>query len=278
MRDVDGRQVLVLGRDPICQSSGLLDGHERIDEDSVAPPVDEGRRHRLEIRLSYTLQAARLERWVCRGVTNTSHFKGSACESCESSLTVTMLTTLRNSRIRLKDEKAANPAIALYALWLGYSAPAMHRVGLVVAGDFQIMSCAAVAAFDVANIFAGKTFYKVRVISERGGVVRSSVGVAIETARLSGAYDTLLVAGPTAIAPVQQGRPGISAARSCTSRVAWRPSAQVRSFWPRLESSMAGEPQHIGCLPASCRPDIQKCAWKKTAFSRTMVLSGRRRG
>jgi transcriptional regulator GlxA family with amidase domain len=81
----------------------------------------------------------------------------------------------------------------------------MHRVGLVVAGDFQIMSCAAVAAFDVANIFGGKPFYKVRVISERGGVVRSSVGVGIETARLSGAYDTLLVAGPTAIAPASKG-------------------------------------------------------------------------
>ena len=50
------------------------------------------------------------------GVTNTSHFKGSACEPCESSLAVTMLTTLRNPRIRLKDEKAANPAIAIHAL------------------------------------------------------------------------------------------------------------------------------------------------------------------
>jgi transcriptional regulator GlxA family with amidase domain len=79
--------------------------------------------------------------------------------------------------------------------------PAMHRVGFVVVGDFQIMSCAAVAAFDVANIFAGRKFYEVRAISERGGIARSSIGVAIETARLSGSYDTLLVAGPTAIAP-----------------------------------------------------------------------------
>jgi transcriptional regulator GlxA family with amidase domain len=79
--------------------------------------------------------------------------------------------------------------------------PEMHRVGFVVVGDFQIMSCAAVAAFDVANIFAGRRFYQVRAISERGGIARSSIGVAIETARLSGSYDTLLVAGPTAIAP-----------------------------------------------------------------------------
>jgi len=77
----------------------------------------------------------------------------------------------------------------------------MHRVGLVVVGDFQIMSCAAVAAFDIANFFAGKTFYDVRVVSESGGIARSSIGVAIATERLSGAYDTLLVTGPTAIAP-----------------------------------------------------------------------------
>jgi len=54
MRDVDGRQVLLLGREPIRESLGLFDGHERIDEESVALAVNEGRRHRLEIRLSYT--------------------------------------------------------------------------------------------------------------------------------------------------------------------------------------------------------------------------------
>ena len=64
---------------------------------------------------------------------------------------------------------------------LKYSPPVMHRVALVVVGDFQIMSCAAVAAFDIANFFAGKTFYNVHVISESGGVARSAVGVAIAT-------------------------------------------------------------------------------------------------
>ena len=77
----------------------------------------------------------------------------------------------------------------------------MHRVALVVVGDFQIMSCAAAAAFDIANYFAGRIFYKVRVLSESGGIARSSIGVAIATERLSGTCDTLLVAGPTAIAP-----------------------------------------------------------------------------
>ena len=55
----------------------------------------------------------------------------------------------------------------------------MHRVGFLLVGDFQIMSCAAVAAFDVANIFAGRRFYEVRTISERGGLARSSIGVSI---------------------------------------------------------------------------------------------------
>jgi transcriptional regulator GlxA family with amidase domain len=77
----------------------------------------------------------------------------------------------------------------------------MHRVGLVVVGDFQIMSCAAVAAFEVANVFAGRAFYEVRAISQRDSDGRSSVGVAIETARLSGEYDTLLVTGPIKVAP-----------------------------------------------------------------------------
>ncbi|KAF5407719.1 MAG: hypothetical protein Udaeo2_21320 [Candidatus Udaeobacter sp.] len=78
-------------------------------------------------------------------------------------------------------------------------------------------------------------------------------------------HDTLLVAGPTAIAPSSKR---VLAYLRCeaASRVALRPFAQVRSFWPRLESSMAGEPPHIGCLPASCRPDIQKCAWRRPHF------------
>src|SRR4029453_17209737 len=128
------------------------------------------------------------------GVTNTSHFKGSE--------RIAKRYGTRASASRPKKPRIRPPRSRRFGwgIVLGHA-----RVGLVVAGDFQIMSCAAVAAFDVANIFAGKPFYRVRVISERGGVVRSSVGVGIETARLSGAYDTLLVAGPTAIAPTSKG-------------------------------------------------------------------------
>jgi transcriptional regulator GlxA family with amidase domain len=70
----------------------------------------------------------------------------------------------------------------------------MHRIGLVLFGEFEIMSSAAIAVFEVANLTASKPFYDVRVLSEKGGAVRSSIGMIVETSPLAGAYDTLLVA------------------------------------------------------------------------------------
>ncbi|HEX3904037.1 MAG TPA: GlxA family transcriptional regulator [Polyangia bacterium] len=79
----------------------------------------------------------------------------------------------------------------------------MHRVGLVLIGGFQIMSSAAVAVFEIANILGGKQFYDVSVISEGGGSVRSSIGMVVETQPLSGVFDTLLVAGGIVIEPTR---------------------------------------------------------------------------
>jgi transcriptional regulator GlxA family with amidase domain len=79
----------------------------------------------------------------------------------------------------------------------------MHRIGLVLVGGFQIMSSAAVAVFEIANILGGKPFYDVRVISEDGGRVRSSIGMVVETQPLSGVFDTLLVAGGIVIEPTR---------------------------------------------------------------------------
>jgi hypothetical protein len=44
--DVDGRQVLSGGGDPAGQRVCLADGQERVDEDGVLLPGDEGRRCR----------------------------------------------------------------------------------------------------------------------------------------------------------------------------------------------------------------------------------------
>ena len=90
MCDVDGRQILVLGRDPICQGGGLLDGHERIHEDGVTRAVDERGRHRLEKRLVYSFRPLRLsDRYARRH----KHFpfRGSDCELVDSSLTTLLI-------------------------------------------------------------------------------------------------------------------------------------------------------------------------------------------
>jgi len=53
MRDVDRRQLPVLRGDPIRERIGLHGGHERINEDGISLPVDQGRRRRLKERLVY---------------------------------------------------------------------------------------------------------------------------------------------------------------------------------------------------------------------------------
>src|SRR5579862_8866079 len=77
----------------------------------------------------------------------------------------------------------------------------MHHVGLVLFGGFEIMSFAALAVFEAANLTARKPFYDVRVLSESGGMVRSSIGLIVQTSALAGTYDTLLIAGGVVIEP-----------------------------------------------------------------------------
>ena len=72
----------------------------------------------------------------------------------------------------------------------------MHRVGLVVSPGFLMLTLAAVSAFEFANVAAGRTVYHVRLLSETGGPVRSSLGAALETAPMEeGDFDTLLFGG-----------------------------------------------------------------------------------
>jgi transcriptional regulator GlxA family with amidase domain len=72
----------------------------------------------------------------------------------------------------------------------------MQRIGFVVQPGFQMIGLAAQAVFEYSNRVAGKAVYEIRVLSEAGGPVRSSLGVVIQTERFSGrAFDTLIVLG-----------------------------------------------------------------------------------
>jgi transcriptional regulator GlxA family with amidase domain len=72
----------------------------------------------------------------------------------------------------------------------------MQRIGFVVSEGFQIVGIAAQAVFEFANRGAAEAPYELHMLSEHGGLVRSSLGIAIETERFSRqAFDTLIVLG-----------------------------------------------------------------------------------
>lgn len=81
----------------------------------------------------------------------------------------------------------------------------MKRIGLIVFPGFQILELAVIAAFELANIHAGKPVYKVELLSEDGGMVRSSSGVSADTRRFGRArFDTLLMTGALTLAPTSE--------------------------------------------------------------------------
>ena len=72
----------------------------------------------------------------------------------------------------------------------------MLSIGFVVVPGFQMMSLAALSVFEMANFNAGEKLYSIRVLSEGGGPVASSIGTSMDTRRFSKpAFDTLLVSG-----------------------------------------------------------------------------------
>lgn len=82
----------------------------------------------------------------------------------------------------------------------------MQRIGYAVFPGFQVMSFAALSVFEFANIVAKEDIYEVRVLSENGGWVKSSTGLAVETEALrSPRFDTLIVGGGVDIQPVPPG-------------------------------------------------------------------------
>lgn len=82
----------------------------------------------------------------------------------------------------------------------------MQRIGYAVFPGFQVMSFAALSVFEFANIVAEETIYELEVISEHGGWVKSSTGLALETAPLGNPrFDTLIIGGGVTIDPAPDG-------------------------------------------------------------------------
>jgi transcriptional regulator GlxA family with amidase domain len=75
----------------------------------------------------------------------------------------------------------------------------MHRVGFIVPQRFQLMSLAALTAFEIANLPPAGQRYDIHLLSEHGGPVRSSGGMTLETKAFGDpAFDTVIVGSITA--------------------------------------------------------------------------------
>jgi transcriptional regulator GlxA family with amidase domain len=76
----------------------------------------------------------------------------------------------------------------------------MQRIGFLVFPGFQVMSLAAASAFEFTNITLGEDVYEVGYFSEAGGLIRSSIGMTVQTQAFTRPdFDTLLVSGGTGI-------------------------------------------------------------------------------
>jgi transcriptional regulator GlxA family with amidase domain len=75
-------------------------------------------------------------------------------------------------------------------------AAAMLRIGIVVYPGFQWMNLGLVPVLETANLSAAAPAYEVVLLSETGGLVRSSAGLSVDTQAFDQSrFDTLLVVG-----------------------------------------------------------------------------------
>lgn len=73
----------------------------------------------------------------------------------------------------------------------------MQSIALVVRPDFQVMSLAALSAFEFANVVAEQKLYDIHLLSEHGGpVATSALFTSVSTQALGQAqFDTVLISG-----------------------------------------------------------------------------------
>lgn len=79
----------------------------------------------------------------------------------------------------------------------------MQTIGFLAYPSFHMLSLGALSAFEFANRTTAEPAYDVALVSMMGGIVRSSIGVGVETVELGEQrFDTLMVAGgPTVVPP-----------------------------------------------------------------------------
>jgi transcriptional regulator GlxA family with amidase domain len=82
----------------------------------------------------------------------------------------------------------------------------VHKIGFVVFPNFQVMGIAAITVFEVANLVVGEDAYGVTLLSEAGGLIRSSAGFCVETEAFGKTkFDTVMIGASAQIEPMTPG-------------------------------------------------------------------------
>src|SRR5882757_11568905 len=82
----------------------------------------------------------------------------------------------------------------------------MRRIGFIAFPGFQGMSFAVASVFEFANLNAGELVYEMRLLSEAGGTVPTSLGPGVETLAFDDTeLDTLIVGGGATVEPSTPG-------------------------------------------------------------------------
>jgi transcriptional regulator GlxA family with amidase domain len=72
----------------------------------------------------------------------------------------------------------------------------MQRIGFIVLPGFQMLSVSALSVFELANWEMGEPAYDVHLLSETGGLIRSSIGISVATEPFDDTdFDTVMVGG-----------------------------------------------------------------------------------
>jgi transcriptional regulator GlxA family with amidase domain len=84
----------------------------------------------------------------------------------------------------------------------------MLRIGYIVVPNFQVMIFGGLTVFEMANRLTKEPHYEIRLISEAGGPVQSSLGYSVMTDRFDeGSFDTVIIGG--VIDGVYEPSPGL---------------------------------------------------------------------
>ena len=77
-----------------------------------------------------------------------------------------------------------------------FPGPIMLRIGYIVVPGFQVMVFGGLTVFELANRLTKEPYYEIRLISESGGPVQSSLGYSVMTDSFAeGGFDTVIIGG-----------------------------------------------------------------------------------